>query len=74
VARCLQLMAPSDEQRRLPVFFVFPKDREEELLAAFEGTEFLPMEVKADHLKYRSSVPSETQERIHLFGPVGMSC
>jgi len=74
VVKALQLMAPEPAQRAVPVYFIFPEDRGAELLEAFEGTDFPQLEKKADHLRYRQTVSEETQSRIHLFGPVGISC
>jgi 16S rRNA G966 N2-methylase RsmD len=65
--RTIDLLAATDAQRASPVWLCFVRDREDELLDAFEGYD---LERKPPALGYMS-VKEETQERIFLYGPKG---
>ena len=65
--RTIDLLAATEAQRASPVWLCFVRDREDELLDAFEGYD---LERKPPALGYMS-VKEETQERIFLYGPKG---
>lgn len=73
LAKCVHLMAPSPAQRSVPTFIAFPADRGAQLVEAFGGGDVPPLEMKPTNLGYRDTVSEETQSRIHIFGPRGVS-